>query len=194
MKIGPKVRILGLLFVNVLFKREGGPASDILGKFCTNQDGERYLQKKNGRVCKKPPALSRRPGGGGRYMGRTQPSKLKLLDIYIFHIIQPSLGGRKKLFWIGSSHALRLSQAALRNKDIKNRFQNDTYVRPGATFTQLNIPWDKLKSLHAQDVVIFQLFGNDLCEKYIRIDRIPRKTIHLTKFSSQPNPFYRTSS
>jgi hypothetical protein len=34
-------------------------------------------------------------------------------------------------------------------------------------------------------VVIFQLFGNDLCEKYIRIriDRVPKKTIHLTKFS-----------
>jgi hypothetical protein len=116
-------------------------------------------------------------------MGRAQPSNLKLLDIHISHITQPPLGGRKKLFWIGSSHALRLSQAALRNKDIKNRFQNDTYVRPGATFTQLNIPWDKLKSLSAQDVVVFQLFGNDLCEKYIRIDRIPRKTIHLTKFS-----------
>ena len=32
-------------------------------------------------------------------------------------------------------------------------------------------------------MVIFQLFGNDLCDKHIRIDRIPRKTIHLTKFS-----------
>ncbi len=32
-------------------------------------------------------------------------------------------------------------------------------------------------------MAIFQLFGNDLCEKYIRIDRIPKKTIHLTKFS-----------
>ncbi len=84
---------------------------------------------------------------------------------------------------VGSSHALRLYQAALRNKDIKNRFENDAHVKPGATFSQLYIPLNKLKSLNKQDVVIFQLFGNDLFEKHIQIDRIPRKIIHLTKFS-----------
>jgi hypothetical protein len=141
------------------------------------------LQKKNGRVCKKPPALPRRPGGGGKIYGQNSAEQFKLSSQYQHHTIWPPLGERRKLFWVGSSHALRLSQAALRNKDIKNRFQNDTYVRPGATFTQLHIPWNKLKLLNAQDVVIFQLFGNDLCEKYIRIDRIPKKTIHLTKFS-----------
>jgi hypothetical protein len=41
---------------------------------------------------------------------------------------------------------------------------------------------NKLKSLNEQDVAIFQLFGNDLFEKHIQIDRIPKKTIHLTKF------------
>jgi hypothetical protein len=41
---------------------------------------------------------------------------------------------------------------------------------------------DRLKSLNEQDAAIFQLFGNDLFEKHIQIDRIPKKTIHLTKF------------
>ncbi len=73
-------------------------------------------------------------------------------------------------------------QAALRNKNIKNRFENDAYVKPGATFSQLHIPLNRLKSLNEQDVAIFQLFGNDLFEKHIKIDRIPKKIIHLTEF------------
>jgi hypothetical protein len=116
---------------------------------------------------------------GGGYRGGMRPNELNLQHYYIS---RPPLGKKRKLFWVGSSHALRLSQAALQNKDIKNRFQNDVYVKPGATFSQLYIPWNKLKSLNEQDVVIFQLFGNDLFEKYIQIDRIPKKTIHLTKF------------
>jgi hypothetical protein len=41
---------------------------------------------------------------------------------------------------------------------------------------------NKLKLLNEQDIVIFQLFGNDLFEKHIQIDKIPKKIIHLTKF------------
>jgi hypothetical protein len=112
-------------------------------------------------------------------MGGIRPN---ILNFQPYYIIQPPLGEKRKLFWVGSSHALRLSQAALRNKNIKNRFQNDAYVKPGATFSQLYIPLNRLKSLNGQDVAIFQLFGNDLFEKHIQIDRIPKKTIHLTKF------------
>jgi hypothetical protein len=41
-------------------------------------------------------------------------------------------------------------------------------------------------------VVIFQLFGNDLFGKYILIDRLPKKIIHLTKFLPIDEPTLRS--
>jgi hypothetical protein len=126
-----------------------------------------------------PPRPNSEAEGGGAY-GRNSAKQLK--NLVLLYNKAPLLGEKRKLFWVGSSHALRLYQAALRNEDIKNRFENDAYVKPGATFSQLYIPLNRLKSLNEQDVAIFQLFGNDLFEKHIQIDRIPKKTIHLTKF------------
>jgi hypothetical protein len=60
---------------------EGGPASDILENILTNPDGVMVSCKRK----MAEPAKTTRPfsetGGGGRYMGRPQPSNLKF---YIF--------------------------------------------------------------------------------------------------------------
>ncbi len=115
-------------------------------------------------------------------MGGIRPKNHRNFSLIITYNKAPPLGVKRKLFWAGSSHAHRLYQAALRNKDIKHRFENEAPVKPGATFPQLYIPLNKLKLLNERDVAIFQLFGNDLCEKHIQIDKVPRKIIHLTKF------------
>jgi hypothetical protein len=130
-------------------------------------------------------------GGGGTWGGIRSNSGYITFTILYHTTKAPLLGGKRKLFWVGSSHALRLYQAALRNVDIKNRFENDAHVKPGATFSQLHILSNRLKSLNEQDVVIFQLFGNDLFEKHIKIDRVPRKIIHLTKFRPTSEPVLR---
>ncbi len=81
-----KVRILGYVFTNEPFKRERGAASDIREKVLHQpRRGNGLLQKKKWPSLQKPPALYQRPGGGGgRYMGRTQPNNLKLLHFHIY--------------------------------------------------------------------------------------------------------------
>ncbi len=99
----------------------------------------------------KTPPRPHSEAGGGVY-GRTSAKQFK--NLVLLYNKAPPLGEKRKLFWVGSSHALRLYQAALRNKDIKRRFENDAYVKPGATFSQLYIPLNKLKSLNEQDIAI----------------------------------------
>jgi hypothetical protein len=73
-----KVRISGFTFADGPFKGEGGPASDILGKFCTQRDGGLTLQKKNGRVCKKTTRpFSEAGGGGGKIYGQNTAEQIK---------------------------------------------------------------------------------------------------------------------
>jgi hypothetical protein len=64
---------------------EKGPTSDSLGKVLHKpRRGNGLLQKINGRVCKKTTSPFPEAGGGGRYMGRTQPSNFKTFTFYIF--------------------------------------------------------------------------------------------------------------
>jgi hypothetical protein len=73
MKIGLKVRTSGLLFAKAPFKRDGGPASDILGSFAPTQTGSGLLAKS----AKTTRPFSEAGGGGGGLWGERSPANLK---------------------------------------------------------------------------------------------------------------------
>ncbi len=84
-KIVLKVRISELLFTKTPFKTMEAQPQTSLEKFCTNPDGKRaFCKRKMAESAKNHPPFLRGRGGGGRYMGRTQPSNLKLLHFYIY--------------------------------------------------------------------------------------------------------------
>jgi hypothetical protein len=63
-------------------KGERGPASDILGKFCTNPDGVMVSCKRKMAESAKTTRPFPEAGGGGRYMGKRSQA---ILDFYILH-------------------------------------------------------------------------------------------------------------
>ena len=89
---------------------------------------------------------------------------------------------KPKLFIIGSSHANRIFAACEKNSEITKKFELKNLSIPGATFDKIRKNFEKIELTSPEDVVIIQCFGNDLLKKHIKIERFPKKIIHLTKF------------
>ena len=89
---------------------------------------------------------------------------------------------KPKLFVIGSSHASRIFAACEKNSEITKKFELKNLSISGATFDRIRKNFEKIEITSPEDVVIIQCFGNDLLKKHIKIERFPKKIIHLTKF------------
>ena len=93
----------------------------------------------------------------------------------------------RRLHVFGSSHAARILKAVTKNKQITDTFLVSGTVRPGAKLSDLNFPTQKLASFNELDILIIQLFGNELIKRSIKIDyKNGQKTIHLTAFVPEP--------
>jgi hypothetical protein len=89
---------------------------------------------------------------------------------------------KPKLYVIGSSHAARLYNSLKTNK-INQKYDVINLSKPGSTFKDIVYP----QSIKNTDVILGQLFGNDVFERNIKITQGRlNKTIHLTKFSPIP--------
>ena len=93
----------------------------------------------------------------------------------------------RRLHVFGSSHAARILKAVVRNKQITDTFLVSGTVKPGAKLSDLNFPAQKLASFNESDILIIQVFGNELIKRNIKIDyKNGLKTIHLTAFVPEP--------
>ena len=93
----------------------------------------------------------------------------------------------RRLHVLGSSHAARILKAVTRNKQLTDTFLVSGTVRPGAKLSDLNFPTQKLAGFSNSDILIIQLFGNELIKRNIKIDyKNGQKTIHLTAFVPEP--------
>ena len=93
----------------------------------------------------------------------------------------------RRLHVLGSSHAARILKAVTRNKQLTDTFLVSGTVRPGAKLSDLNFPTQKLADFSDSDILIIQLFGNELIKRNIKIDyQNGQKTIHLTAFVLEP--------
>ena len=91
----------------------------------------------------------------------------------------------KNLYVIGSSHANKIHRLFERKTKFKEKFKIHNLTKPGACFENLFLPDPKI--FRADDIIFFQLFGNDIMEKNIRIQKHNFiKTIHLEKFVPKP--------
>jgi len=89
---------------------------------------------------------------------------------------------KPKLYVIGSSHAARLYNSLKTNK-INQKYDLINLSKPGGTFKDIIYP----QNVKNTDVILGQLFGNDVFERNIKITQGRlNKTIHLTKFSPIP--------
>jgi hypothetical protein len=89
---------------------------------------------------------------------------------------------KPKLYVIGSSHAARLYNSLKTNK-INQKYDVINLSKPGGTFKDIIYP----QNVKNTDVILGQLFGNDVFERNIKITQGRlNKTIHLTKFSPIP--------
>ena len=93
----------------------------------------------------------------------------------------------RRLHVFGSSHAARILKAVTRNKQLTDTFLVSGTVRPGAKLSDLNFPTQKLADFNESDILIIQVFGNELIKRNIKIDyKNGQKTIHLTAFVPEP--------
>ena len=93
----------------------------------------------------------------------------------------------RRLHIFGSSHAARILKAVNRNKKLTDTFLVSGTVRPGAKLSDLNFPTQKLAGFTNSDILVIQLFGNELIKRNIKIEyKNGRKTIHLTAFVLEP--------
>ena len=90
-----------------------------------------------------------------------------------------------KLLVLGSSHAQRIFNAIQRS-NLYKKYEILTCFKSGARIFDLDL--SIIAQLSKDDIVIIQLFGNEILKKAIQIERRSNggKTIHLTKFSPCP--------
>ena len=75
----------------------------------------------------------------------------------------------RQLHIFGSSHAARILQAALNNDNIRQNFSVTGTVRPGAKFNNLVFPSKLLNSFVESDVLLIQVFGNELLKRNVYV-------------------------
>ena len=76
----------------------------------------------------------------------------------------------RRLHVLGSSHAARILKAVTRNKCLTDTFLVSGTVRPGAKLSDLNFPTQMLATFNETDILIIQLFGNELIKRHIIIE------------------------
>ena len=76
----------------------------------------------------------------------------------------------RRLHILGSSHAARILKAVTRNKCLTDTFLVSGTVRPGAKLADLNFPTQMLATFNEADILIIQLFGNELIKRNIKIN------------------------
>ena len=97
----------------------------------------------------------------------------------------------RRVYVLGSSHAFRILKAVTRNKQITDTFLVSGTVKPGAKLADLNFPIQKLASFNESDILLIQLFGNELIKRNIKVEnKNGKRTIHLTAF--EPEPAWRS--
>ena len=91
---------------------------------------------------------------------------------------------KRKLVIIGSSHATRLFKSCKNNQILQQNFDLLSYTINGGTFLKLkHIIAQALKQpFTSQDVIVFQLFGNDWFKKGLHAKDFKTGIIHLRKF------------
>lgn len=84
----------------------------------------------------------------------------------------------------GSSHANRIYKnlkASAKAKTTFSKFLNCT--KSGATYYDLQLPILECEKLTSKDLIVAQLFGNDIMEKNIFVEKkLGKRIIHCTKF------------
>ena len=91
------------------------------------------------------------------------------------------MSAQRKLYFIGSSQANRLYKSAIKNEELKRKFLIINCTKPGACYQK--VPFPDFAKISKEDIVIFQLFGNNLMERHIQITKEKgQKTIHLLHF------------
>jgi hypothetical protein len=89
---------------------------------------------------------------------------------------------KPKLYIIGSSHAARLFKS-LKLFKIRDKYDVINLAKPGSIFQNIDYP----KNVKSSDIILGQLFGNDVFEKHIKITQGKMNNIiHLTKYKPIP--------
>jgi len=89
---------------------------------------------------------------------------------------------KPKLYIIGSSHAARLFKS-LKLFKIRDKYDVINLAKPGNIFQNIDYP----KNVKSSDIILGQLFGNDIFEKHIKITQGKiNKIIHLTRYHPLP--------
>ena len=92
----------------------------------------------------------------------------------------------RRLHILGSSHTARILKAALNNQSLIQSIEVSGTVKPGARLHNLKFPSKLLQSFNELDVLIIQLFGNELITRNVYVSwHKGFKTIHLNAFEPE---------
>ena len=93
----------------------------------------------------------------------------------------------RRIHVLGSSHACRILEAVTQNVELTKTFLISGTVKPGAKLADLKFPSQYLASFKESDILLIQLFGNELIKRNITVERKNgKKIIHLTAFEPEP--------
>ena len=93
----------------------------------------------------------------------------------------------RRIHVLGSSHACRILEAVTQNVELTKTFSISGTVKPGAKLADLKFPSQYLASFKESDILLIQLFGNELIKRNIIVERKNgKKIIHLTAFEPEP--------
>ena len=76
---------------------------------------------------------------------------------------------QRKLYFISSSQANRLYKSAIKKVELNKEFLIINCTKPGACYQK--VPFPDFANITKDDIVIFQLFGNDLMKRHIQITK-----------------------
>ena len=76
----------------------------------------------------------------------------------------------RRIHVLGSSHACRILEAVTHNVELTKIFSISGTVKPGAKFADLKFPSQYLADFKESDVLLIQLFGNELIKRNIIVE------------------------
>ena len=88
---------------------------------------------------------------------------------------------KNKLYKVGSSQANKMYKSAIQNDSCQKHYIIVNCTKPGAKYE--DVPFPDFEKIQENNLVIFQLFGNDLMKRFIQVTMDNnQKTIHLLRF------------
>lgn len=92
---------------------------------------------------------------------------------------------KRKLVIIGYSHAKRLHNSCKQNENLRKLFDIQAVTFAGKTWPQVKGKITEVlnKPFNSKDILLFQIFGNDLLKKGVHVKDFKTGIIHLRKFS-----------